>query len=149
VNTSLAGVSLCIQNCNSLNVTSIKNQDIKISAVTNYGTDLILLSDTRMNGKDKILSEKFRLRYKVYANSTRNSRGVAVLISNNIHHEVLETIKDPQENYILLRLVLREVELVIGSVYGPNLDAGCEAFYNSLPNRLTGWRGLPVIIGGD
>ena len=74
-----------------------------MSAISNYGTDLILLSDTRMNGKDKILTEKFRLKYKMYANSTRNSRGVAVLISNNIHHEVLETVKDPHENYLLLR----------------------------------------------
>jgi exonuclease III len=116
VNTCLAGISFCIQNCNSLNVTTIKNQDIKISAVVNYGTDVILLSDTRMNGKDLILSEKFRLRYKMYANSTRNSRGVAVLISNNIHHEVLETIRDPDKNYILLRLVIRDTELIIGSV---------------------------------
>ncbi len=149
MNTSLAGVSLCIQNCNSLNVTSIKNQDIKISAIVNYGTDIILLSDTRMNGKDRILSEKFRLKYKMYANSTRNSRGVAVLISNNIHHEVLETIKDLDENYLLLRLVIRDVEVVIGSVYGPNLDNGCENFYDNLQDQLTLWRGVPIIIGGD
>jgi len=149
VNTCLAGISFCIQNCNSLNVTTIKNQDIKISAVVNYGTDVILLSDTRMNGKDLILSEKFRLRYKMYANSTRNSRGVAVLISNNIHHEVLETIRDPDENYILLRLVIRDTELIIGSVYGPNVDAGCEIFYDNLQNRLAAWRNVPIIIGGD
>jgi exonuclease III len=149
VNTGLAGLSLCIQNCNSLNVTSVKNQDIKVSAIVNYGTDIILLSDTRMNGKDKILSEKFRLRYKMYVNSSRNSRGVAVLINNNIHHEVLETVRDPQENYLLLRLVIREVELIIGAVYGPNLDAGCEVFYEGLQNQILTWPGLPVIIGGD
>jgi exonuclease III len=108
-----------------------------------------LLSDTRINGKDIILSEKFRLRYKMYANSTRNSRGVAVLISNNVHHEVLETIRDPDENYILLRLVIRDTELIVGSVYSPNIDAGCEVFYDNLQNRLTAWRNLPIIIGGD
>jgi hypothetical protein len=85
----------------------------------------------------------------MYANSTRNSRGVAVLINNNIHHEVLETITDPQENYLLLRLVIRDVELIIGSVYGPNLDVGCEVFYDNLQNQLLAWPGLPIIIGGD
>jgi hypothetical protein len=41
------------------------------------------------------------------------------------------------------------VELIVGSIYGPNLDAGCEVFYDSLQNQLLSWPGLPIIIGGD
>jgi exonuclease III len=145
----LAGISFCSQNCNSLNVTSIKNQDLKVSSICNYGTDVIFLCDTRMNGKDLNISEKFRLRYKLYANSTRNSRGVAVLISNQVHHEVLETIRDPDENFILIRLVIKEREVVLGSVYGPNTDNGSEIFFDSLCLQLQRWRGRTCIIGGD
>ncbi len=41
------------------------------------------------------------------------------------------------------------MELIVGSIYGPNLDAGCEVFYDSLQNQLLSWPGLPIIIGGD
>ena len=58
------GLSVAAQNCNSLNVTSsIKNQDMKISAIVGYKSDIILLSDTRLNGRDRAVSEKLKIFY--------------------------------------------------------------------------------------
>jgi exonuclease III len=91
------GISVAAQNCNSLNVSSIKNQDLKLSAIINYKADVILLSDVRLNGKHAAALAKLGLWYKVYFNSSRNSRGVAVLISNQVEHNVVETAADPQE----------------------------------------------------
>ena len=125
-------ISFVSQNCNSLNVATIKNQDLKISAIMNYKSDVVFLSDVRLNGKDHIITDKVRLGYNVYHNSSKNSRGVAVLISKQVEHEILETSVDPQENLILLRVKLNKTEMVIGSVYGPNLDPGCEIFYNNI-----------------
>jgi exonuclease III len=119
------------------------------NTIYNYGTDVIFLCDTRMNGKGLNISEKFSLRYKVYANSTRNSRGVAVLISNQVHHEVLKTIRDPEENFLLIRLVIKEREVVFGSVYGPNTDNGSKNFFDSLCLHLQRWNGRTCIFGGD
>jgi exonuclease III len=136
VNLRLPLVSFCSQNCNSLNVSTIKNQDIKISAICNYGTDIIFLSDTRLNGKDLIISEKLRLRYKMYSNSTKNSRGVAILISNRLKHEVLETVASQDENFMLMKVSINDIHLVIGSVYGPNLDQGSDVFYALLESHL-------------
>jgi hypothetical protein len=45
------GISVAAINCNSLNVSLIKNQDFKLCAIINYKTDVILLSDIRLNGK--------------------------------------------------------------------------------------------------
>jgi exonuclease III len=149
VNLRLPLVSFCSQNCNSLNVSTIKNQDIKISALCNYDTDIIFLSDTRLNGKDLVVSEKLRLRYKMYCNSTKNSRGVAILVSNRVQHEVLESIASEDENYLLLKVIINGGQLVIGSVYGPNLDQGSDLFYGSLESHLERWENLPKIIGGD
>ncbi len=136
MNLRLPLVSFCSQNCNSLNVSTIKNQDIKISAICNYGTDIIFLSDTRLNGKDLIISEKLRLRYKMYSNSTKNSRGVAILISNRLKHEVLETVASQDENFMLMKVSINDIHLVIGSVYGPNLDQGSDVFYALLESHL-------------
>ena len=145
----MPGLSISAQNCNSLNVSTIKNQDLKISALAGYKSDIILLSDVRLNGKDQMINAKIRLWYKMYFNSTKNSRGVAILISNQVEHEVFDTVVDPQENRILLKIKIKQSEIVLGSVYGPNLDLGCEAFYEKISETLNRWRGIPCIIGGD
>jgi hypothetical protein len=52
----------------------------------------------------------------VYFNSSKNSRGVAVLISKQVEHEIIATVADPQENVLLLRLKIRNVEIALGAV---------------------------------
>jgi len=136
------GLSLAAQNCNSLNMSSSINQDKKVSTILSYNADVILLSDVRLNGKDRIFIDKLKLWYKVYFNSSKNSRGVAVLIRNQVEHELLESAADPQENVLLLRISLGGVEAVIGAVYGPN-DNNCAPFFDFIgaecyPNQPPG-----------
>ena len=42
-------LSFSSQNCNSLNMSSMKNQDMKINAIVEYKTDIVFLSDVRLN----------------------------------------------------------------------------------------------------
>jgi exonuclease III len=142
------GISVAAQNCNSLNVSSIKNQDLKLSAIINYKTDVILLSDIRLNGRHSTVIDKLGLWYTVYYNSSKNSRGVAVLISKQVEHSVVETAVDPQENALLLKVNLKGKNVILGSVYGPN-DNNCLPFFTFINNTLAGWSNIPVILGGD
>jgi len=124
------GISIAAQNCNSLNVvSSIKNQDLKISAITGYQTDIIFLSDVRFNGREKVVCDKLKVWYTVIFNSTKNSRGVAILINRRLRHEILETVRDPQENILLVKARINDTDIVLGSVYGPNVDNGCGEFF--------------------
>ncbi len=106
------------------------------------------MSDVRLNGKDRILVDKLKLWYKVYFNSSKKSRGVAVLVRNQFKHEVLETAVDPQENVLLLRITIGGIVAVIGSVYGPN-DNNCAPFFDFIGSTLNRWNNLPCILGGD
>jgi exonuclease III len=143
------GLTIAAQNCNSLNmVSSSKNQDMKTSAITEYKTDIILLSDTRLNKRDHALSDKLRLMYKLHHNSTKNSRGVAVLFRNNLDYEVLESVADDIENILLFRVRINGTELCIGAVYGPN-DNECGTFFELIKNTVRRWDGIPCILGGD
>ena len=142
-------VCFASQNCNSLNVSTIKNQDLKISSLVSYKSDIIFVSDIRLNGKDYMVTEKLRMWYKLYFNSSKNSRGVGVLISHQVEHEILEQFNDLQENVILLRVKINEKEMIIGSVYGPNTDAGSGEFFDYIANILNRWRNCPTVIGGD
>ncbi len=94
----------------------------------------------RLNGRDKIISDKLKLSYSMHFNSSTNSRGVAVLIRNSLEHEIMERAADPQENILLLKMKIKGRELIIGTVYGPN-DNVCENFFEFLrgnPNQV-GW----------
>jgi exonuclease III len=86
------GITFAAQNCNSLNVvSSIKNQDLKLSAIIGYKQDIIFLSDTRINRRDGTICDRLKLWYNVYHNSTKNCRGVAVLIGKQVEHEIIDT----------------------------------------------------------
>ncbi len=46
----------------------------------------------------------------MYFNSTKNSRGVAILINNNVQHKVLESIASQDENYLLLKVIINGIQ---------------------------------------
>ncbi len=143
------GLSFAAQNCNSLNVvSSIKNQELKISSIVGYKSDIILLSDVRLNGRDRTISDRFKLNYKMYHNSTMNRRGVAVLFSNHLDLTVMETAADPHENILLMKVKINNQELIVGSIYGPN-DNNCDHFFNFITETCMRWGNIPKLIGGD
>jgi exonuclease III len=84
----------------------------------------------------------------MHFNSSTNSRGVAVLIRNNLEHEILECAADPQENALLLKMKIKGKELILGTVYGPN-DNVCENLFKFLRGNLTRLAGILCVIGGD
>jgi exonuclease III len=143
------GLTIAAQNCNSLNmVSSSKIQDMKISAITEYKCDIILLSDTRLNKRDHNVSDKLRLMYTMYHTSSKNSRGVAVLFNNSLDYEVLESVTDNAENLLLIRARINNKEMCIGAVYGPN-DNECADFFDIISDTVRRWNGIPCILGGD
>jgi hypothetical protein len=101
-----------------------QNQRIKIGAITGMRTDVIFLSDTRL-GNRNLTSAKSEISnlflvnsnrsYKLYTNSTKNSRGVGILIAADLNFTIESTILDPGENYILLRASVCNEILILGS----------------------------------
>ena len=157
VNGQNINLSFATQNCNSLNMTTnVKNFELKIAAIKNLGTDIIFLCDTRMvsnkgvNGINRV-KQAFRdtkgKKYKVYANSTKNSRGVAILISFDINMQVIEICSDIEENYIFLKVMYMGQEVILGSIYGPNNTS--RDFYRCLTRILNKNRNSQIIMGGD
>ncbi len=85
--------------------------------------------------------------YKLYVNSTRDSRGVGVAIKQSISHEIKNIVLDNiDENYILLDVIIKGKRIVLGSVYGPN--GNNVNFYNKLRRDIERL-GQSFIIGGD
>jgi exonuclease III len=152
------GLSFACQNCNSLNMShsSIHNQRQKIDAIAGLKTDVIFLSDLRLGNKN-LTSVKgdiinlFRVNncksYSLISNSTRNKRGVGILISSDCNFSLTDTVLDQNENFIIIKIKINDHHLIMGSIYGPNEHD--PQFFRDLYGAISGMGNLPVIIGGD
>ena len=64
-----------------------------------------------------------------FASYNSNSRGVAILVNNNIEYKCLNVVQDPNGNYLILRIKVFDKDITIVNIYGPNDD-----------NRQAQWR---------
>ena len=118
-------------NVNSFNVSTLVGDSnktfVKIEGITAKKSDIILIVDTRMGQKVKELEKMMQItrngKYKLYSNSTRESRGVAIAVKSTLFHEVYEIIKDPNENYLILKVKVQGKKIALGVIYGPNRNA--------------------------
>jgi exonuclease III len=151
-------ISISTINCNSLNMSNSAkwNQTLKICGITKLKSDIIFLSDTRVSNKNLISSGDDLRRnflnnpygkYDFFFNSTKNKRGTGILIKKNLTYNILEQRASEDENSLLLRLRLKNSEVVLVSIYGPNSND--ELFFNRLHDWVSDFQHLPIILGGD
>lgn len=150
--TVLQNLSCSIQNCNSLNVsTSCPRQTKKIKSITDLCSDIIFVSDLRLNNSDSINDiEKIFLsssshQYNFYHNSTKSSRGAGILISTKIDCELISSFKDMNENILGLLISISGKEILLISIYGPNITDNI--FFQDLNYVILSNPNIPVIIG--
>ena len=110
---------------------------------------LYLLQDTHFtSGIEERIKREWG--YDAYFSSfASNSRGVAILINNNIQYKLLDFTKDLGGNYIILRIEAFDTKFVIVNIYGPNDDQ--PDFYINLEQNIIRTSGETdnIIIAGD
>jgi hypothetical protein len=92
-------LSISAINVNSLNVSTLGKSNaktyLKIEGVTGKKADIILLTDVRVKDKGEEIKRLFGLTvngsYKLYLNSSKESRGVGIAIRRNIQHVMHNT----------------------------------------------------------
>ena len=150
----LQHLSISIQNCNSLNMsTSCPKQTKKIKSLIDLGSEIIFLSDIRLNNRETVNDvEKIFLcsnakQYKFLHNSTQSKRGVGILISTSLDCTIGQLYKDVQENILGVELSISEHNFLLVSIYGPN--SNCNYFFQNLSACILQFPNHNVIIGGD
>ena len=123
-------LSIAIQNCNSLNLTTnVKSYELKIAAIKSFCTDIVFLCDTRLvstkgvSGYNRLktsLRDAKGRKYDVFANSMKNSRGVAILTDTALGVVPLNMFRDPEENFLFIKAEIKGTLVLLGSIYGPN-----------------------------
>jgi exonuclease III len=145
------------QNVRSLNI-STKNiiTDQKILAVVGMGSDIIFLSDLRLNSLKQVVACKeitkrfYLLGYKFIHNSPLSNRGVGILIKKKAMENlrILNTVRDLEGNHILIDIEYKSSRYTLGSVYGANTNDGID-MYNVLRNNILQLKNTKIILGGD
>ena len=141
-------------NVNSFNVSTLGTRNsktaLKIEGVTSKKQDVLLICDCRIGNNEREISKMLGLNrncsYKAYYNSNMDHRGVLIAIKRNIVHEVLDRFVTIDQNVLLLKVKIKGVCVVLGSIYGPNEQK--PEFFRNIRSKLEEW-GLPFIIGGD
>jgi len=129
----LIGIRFLSQNVNSMNISSrfqIKNKlnrfDQKLESFLSKKAGIIFLQDMRLGLEgERIFRKRLEFHkygnFHLYSNSTKSSRGVAIVINSNIPYKILDSVRCELENYILLKISVRDSVFIIGSVYGPTV----------------------------
>ncbi len=142
-------------NGNSMNVSTLGTKNsrtyLKVEGITGKKSDVILMSDLRLKDKGEDIKKLMGMTrngsYKLYFNSSKESRGVGIAIKRNIKHEIVNRyVGEGDENLLLLDITIKENRLTLGVVYGPN-NTNVE-FFNNIERRINLW-GNKCIIGGD
>ncbi len=146
-------LSFCSQNLRSLNISTKNNiTKEKIYAITKEKTDIIFFCDLKLNSSVQKAAvhdvEKYFMLngYKFYPNSTKNIRGVGVLVNRKIPHPVVNTHKDPDCNVLILDIEIGAARITVGSLYGPNQND--PQFFDNLRNFLGLVDNPFIILGG-
>jgi exonuclease III len=147
------------QNCQSLNI-STKNRKTaqKITALTKTGSDVLFLSDIRLNSLIQtaaINDIRKRLEfngYDFFFNSPFASRGVGIALKKSAGFTVINQLNDRTGNILVLNVgnIADPEQKVIGSlisIYGPNDNS--RDFYHDLNEFLPQCCTGNTILGGD
>jgi exonuclease III len=126
----------------------------KLIAITALCSDIIFLSDLRLNGDtdavekiSKIFMCNNKLNYYFHHNSNTNSRGAGILIACDFPCKIIYTYKDLDDNILGLVIESSGNIFSICSVYGPNDNN--KSFFSSLSRFIKSVGDVPIVIGGD
>ena len=72
---------------------------------------------------------------------------MAILIKNDLPFSVLRELRSEDDNFVLLKVVIHNIMVIIGAIYGPNTSN--IAFYDSLNNAMAEMDDFPTLLGGD
>jgi hypothetical protein len=142
-------------NVNSFNLSTYKEGGCKtlekLVAIMRRKSDIIIITDCRLKGGVEKIRKIFRIgkgvQYDLHVNSSRAERGVCIAINRARDIEILGVEHDlADENFILLHCKIEGKELLVGGVYGPNVNN--RPFYDNLRTKVEKY-GVPFILGGD
>ena len=78
---------------------------------------------------------------------TIKSRGLAILLKNNLNYDLIKTYQDPHGRFLFLEIKVKNSFLTIANIYGPNVDDF--DFFRNMFVTLNDFSKNEILMGGD
>ena len=140
-------LKFCSANCQGLGSRrSEKRRDV-MKYLRNRNFDIYFLQDTHFESSvEKIVRSEWG--YECFFSSyTSRARGVAICLNNTFEYKLKDVIKDPNGNFIILKISINSVDYILVNLYAPNKD--CPEFFTHINTLIGNIDVNNIIIGGD
>ena len=154
----LGGKTFVSCNLNSLNLSKTQTFyttsmfDKKIDYILHKSPDFILLQDLRLCSRSQTLINKVKCskygNFHSYINSSKDSRGVGILINSRVNYSIHKCHKSDDENAIILDISVDNFRFTLCSIYGPKT---CDnpLFFDSIKALIEEFKNKHYLIMGD
>ena len=137
---------------NSLNISDPEKMKKKLLSILNINADITILNDIRLSNKSHVVSDFLKHtdkgNFDFIFHSTKNARGVGIIINKKSNFEVNIVHKDIAENILLVTISKGEQQILVGAIYGPKQQDDIN-FIDNLMNTIEKFKHLPFILAGD
>jgi exonuclease III len=134
----------------SFNVRGI-NDDFKRRDIFEYlkksKYNIHCIQDIHSNSKQEATYKRDWGGDMLIASGNNRSRGVAVMLNRNFEYDIIEVIRDPNGNYIAIKMKMLDTEICLINIYGPNDDN--PDFYTKLIKIIEDMQTATIILCGD
>ena len=81
-----------------------------------------------------------------WLHETNKSRGLAILLKNNLNHDLIKTYQDPYGRFLFLEIKVKNSFLTIANIYGTNVDDS--DIFRNMFGKLNDNEN-EILVGGD
>ena len=127
------------------------NADAKRKTIFNYlkqkNFEIILLQETHSTEKVEKLWEMEWGNKIEWLHGTNRSKGLAILLKNNLNYDLIKTYQDPHGRFLFLEIKVKNSCLTIANIYGPNVDDF--DFFRNMFVKLNDFSKNEILMGED
>ena len=98
--------------------------------------DILFFQETHTTLKNETDYRKSSSDTFIFAHGKSNSRGVMIVISEKIEHEILKEICDPEGRYIIVSCLLQGYTFLLVNAYAPNKEKEHAVFLTELRQKM-------------
>ena len=139
-------------NTNSLNCTDPSKMKEKFISILNLNADITVLNDIQLSDKKHLVVNYLRNtemgNFEFSANSSKNARGVGIIVNKKANLEVSVLFEDENENVLLTSIKKGESKFILGAIYGTTQHEDV-LFIENMMSMINHYKQLPFLLMGD
>ena len=86
--------------------------------------------------------------FEFYANSSKNARGVGLIVNKKANLEISVLFEDENENVLLTSVKKGESKFILGAIYGPRQHEDA-LFVENIMSMINPFKQIPFLLMGD